>query len=526
MLAVMAGSGVAPGAAAGVTEAGVTEAGVTEAVVTASSVGLTGNDVSWPQCSRALGGYGLPMPPDSARVVVVGLTKGLPFTVNPCLATQVAWVTAHRLPPAAYTVPAYPSAAQLTTYGSRGPWAATTAWARLANVGYAEGGYALDRLADAGFAARMIWIDVEARSVQPWPTSTRAAQALNRALLTGLTRRLDEAGDPYGFYSNASGWQTITGSWRLPGTPAWVTVGPRTSTEAIAACASPSFSTGPAHLAQWWDDLRDYDLACAAYTAVPSRPWPASGAHDLDGDWSADPLARDRATGALVLLGSGTDRRQIGNGWQGMDVVLAAGDLTGDGVPDVVARQRESGAVWLYPRTATGRWQDRQPLATSWSTSDQVVAAGDVTGDQVPDLLTRQVGTGALWLHAGTGASGLRGAVRVGSGWQVFDTVLGAGDVDGDGTADVLARRIADGTLWLYPGNGRGGWGKPRQVGRGWSGFDLLTVPGDLTGDGAPDVVARERTTGRSWIYPTDGSGRWRSRIDRGTDWQALDLLA
>ena len=33
-----------------------------------------GNDVSWPQCSVADGGYGLPMPPTSAAFVVVGLT--------------------------------------------------------------------------------------------------------------------------------------------------------------------------------------------------------------------------------------------------------------------------------------------------------------------------------------------------------------------------------------------------------------------------------------------------------------------
>ena len=38
--------------------------------------------------------------------------------------------------------------------------------------------------------------------------------------------------------------------------------------------------------------------------------------------------------------------------------------------------------------------------------------------------------------------------------------ILGPGDWDGDGSADVLARDTAGG-LWLYPGNGTGGWGSP-----------------------------------------------------------------
>ena len=71
---------------------------------------LSGHDISWPQCPVAVGGYGLPMPPTTTRFVVVGLTKGLPFTRNPCLANQVAWVRSHGRPAQAYTMAAFPTA--------------------------------------------------------------------------------------------------------------------------------------------------------------------------------------------------------------------------------------------------------------------------------------------------------------------------------------------------------------------------------------------------------------------------------
>ena len=47
---------------------------------------------------------------------------------------------------------------------------------------------------------------------------------------------------------------------------------------------------------------------------------------------------------------------------------------------------------------------------------------------------------------------------------NAVDTV---GDVNGDGAHDVVARKAATGDLWLYPGNGRGGWLPPTRVGPG-----------------------------------------------------------
>ena len=58
----------------------------------ARSAPTTGHDISWPQCPVSAGGYGLPMPPTTTAFVVVGLTKGLPFTRNPCLADHGPFV--------------------------------------------------------------------------------------------------------------------------------------------------------------------------------------------------------------------------------------------------------------------------------------------------------------------------------------------------------------------------------------------------------------------------------------------------
>jgi hypothetical protein len=61
----------------------------------------------------------------------------------------------------------------------------------------------------------------------------------------------------------------------------------------------------------------------------------------------------------------------------------------------------------------------------------------------------------------------------VGSGWNGFTAILGVGDFDGDTGPDLMGRDSA-GDLWLYRGNGAGGWhyqGAGEKIGSGWSGL-------------------------------------------------------
>jgi hypothetical protein len=62
----------------------------------------------------------------------------------------------------------------------------------------------------------------------------------------------------------------------------------------------------------------------------------------------------------------------------------------------------------------------------------------------------------------------------VGTGWGGFNTILSVGDFNGDRTSDVLAREAATGYLWMYPGNGTGGWLPRVRVGTGWASFNAL----------------------------------------------------
>ena len=63
----------------------------------------------------------------------------------------------------------------------------------------------------------------------------------------------------------------------------------------------------------------------------------------------------------------------------------------------------------------------------------------------------------------------------------------------------------------MYRGNGAGGFvtGRAEQIGTGWGPFTALLAPGDWSGDGYPDILART-SEGALLMYRGDGSRRVR----------------
>jgi peptidoglycan hydrolase-like protein with peptidoglycan-binding domain len=258
-----------------------------------------------------------------------------------------------------------------------------------------------------------------------------------------------------------------------------------------------------------------------ALTRLHAAPPVALG---FDGDFRSDLLAR-HADGSLTLHGSASDStgEVVGSGWQGFNAVFGAGDFNGDTHGDLLARKAD-GTLWLYTGNGQGGFQRGLRIGTGWQGFSRILSPGDVSGDGLPDVLAAKA-DGTLWLYRGNGrGSWAASGARVGTGWQIFDDVLSPGDFTGDGRGDVLARK-ADGTLWLYAGNGRSGFLRGLRVGNGWQIFDQLIPGGDRNGDGRSDVLAR-KPDGSLLLYAGNGRGGWSSGGKAvGSRWNRFDLV-
>ena len=187
---------------------------------------------------------------------------------------------------------------------------------------------------------------------------------------------------------------------------------------------------------------------------------------------------------------------------------VASADWSGDSKGDVLAIDG-NGALLMYRGNGTGRFTAPYPQIGSGWGSFTALLATEFSGDGRVDLLARG-SDGALLLYRGNGRGGFVTGTGEGSGsgWGGFTALLAPGDFSGDGKPDILARR-SDGALLLYRGNGDSGFaGAPEVVGSGWQTFTALLGPGDWNGDGKVDVLARA-SDGRLLLYRGNGKAGW-----------------
>ena len=226
-------------------------------------------------------------------------------------------------------------------------------------------------------------------------------------------------------------------------------------------------------------------------------------------------------TGGQVGYGAGVT---AASGWAGTDLVAAPGDMNGDQVPDLLARDAATGRLALYPGTGAGGFGGPTVTSARFAGVDQLTGVGDLNGDGNNDLVGRDAATGRLYLYRGNGAGGYYHRRQLAADWTGYDLTAGVGDLNGDGRPDLVAR--AAGQLWLVPGAGPTSVGTPVLLPGDWAGYDLVSGAGDVTNDGKPDIVARNRRTGLVYVFPGDGRGALGQPYGPYSGFQGVNYLA
>ncbi|WP_234386578.1 FG-GAP repeat domain-containing protein [Streptomyces sp. ERV7] len=166
----------------------------------------------------------------------------------------------------------------------------------------------------------------------------------------------------------------------------------------------------------------------------------------------------------------------VGGGWNIYNTLLSPGNLGGAGAGDLLGRD-SSGNLYLYLGYGNGKLTSRYLVGGGWGQYTALAGNGDLTGDGKADIVARG-GDGTLWLYKGTGnyKAPFEGRTKIGGGWNTYNALVSSGDVDLDGTTDLLGRDAA-GALYLYKGTGSAAAPyKPRvKIGNGgWNTYRLM----------------------------------------------------
>ncbi|MFF3461833.1 FG-GAP repeat domain-containing protein [Streptomyces sp. NPDC002619] len=179
-----------------------------------------------------------------------------------------------------------------------------------------------------------------------------------------------------------------------------------------------------------------------------------------------------------------------------------------------------SGGLTFHSGTGTGKFGDKY-TGTGWPTTIMAIPFGDLSGDRCNDVLVRY-SSGALRLYKpGCGAAvkpSTSYTTLATSGWTQYNALTSPGDVSGDGRPDLIARNSSTGAVYLYKGTSDGKLASRVKLYDNWKGYKKIVGTGDITGDGKADLLAQD-TSNNLYRYNGKGDGTFAARVKVLSNW-------
>lgn len=229
---------------------------------------------------------------------------------------------------------------------------------------------------------------------------------------------------------------------------------------------------------------------------------------DLNGDGDLDVVTvNSGAANISVLLGNGdgTFQTQHTFGVGNTPIAIGIGDLTGNGILDVVTTNSGTNDISVLLGNGDGTFQPQQTFDAV--TEPASVAIGDLTGDGVLDIVIAGLGMvgPSLSMLLGNGDGTFQAQQTLGVSGQLSHVAIG--DLNNDGNLDLAFANFAVdvNSVTVLFGDGNGNFSDVQT-------FDVGSRPtsiaiGDLTGDGALDLVVTNAASADVSVLLGDGNG-------------------
>jgi len=316
----------------------------------------------------------------------------------------------------------------------------------------------------------------------------------------------------YGYLGNGTnGFSTIMAYGTATDTPLSLFSNPNVSTCQNTPCGVADSASNSADNAHSMNNTAAL-IAQFEPTVVGPPPSTFSGQFpvaDINGDGKDDLLWRQLVPGSFAdwqMNGSSVLSMSKGFPADSSFTLVAAGKFYGPGKPDDLV-WANSGSIWMWvPSGSTFVFQRIASMPPGW----MIIGSGDVDGDGKADLIFRNVsetsGNGGIAYWRMNGSTVTYRSPLFSMSPSYHEAAIG--DFNGDGRTDILWTNGTSLVLWLSTGSRF----TQQSVGDYPAGWQLLGC-GDVNGDGKCDLVWYNSTSGAIAFWLMNGSSvTYRSR--------------
>ncbi|MEU6261304.1 FG-GAP-like repeat-containing protein [Streptomyces sp. NPDC047043] len=189
-----------------------------------------------------------------------------------------------------------------------------------------------------------------------------------------------------------------------------------------------------------------------------------------------------------------------------------------DGFGELMTLNGSGGLTYQYG-TGKGTFTGRK-TGSGWPTTVKAVPFGDLSGDRCNDVLVR-FSSGALRAYrpaCGAAVTPSTAYTSLGTGWNQYNVLTSPGDISGDGRADLIARQSSTGDVYLFKATSTGKLSARVKIASAWTSYKKIVGAGDLNGDGHGDLLVQDKSN-ELWRYDGTATGKFKSRVKVFDDW-------
>ncbi|HEY6339285.1 MAG TPA: FG-GAP-like repeat-containing protein [Candidatus Sulfotelmatobacter sp.] len=251
---------------------------------------------------------------------------------------------------------------------------------------------------------------------------------------------------------------------------------------------------------------------------------------DINGDKKLDIVVADQNGEIWTFYGKGNGTFTSGPGYplqaSSVPYGMILADFNGDGALDILEQDASEPLAVVALGRGDGTFQTNPFYAHANLGSGNNIVTADFNGDGIPDVAysyALPAGTGApdLAIMLGSSHGALGNPTYVSANTCTFEPVLwiAAGDVNGDGKADIVATlKLYGGTgcennnVAVLTGLGTGKFKKPVYYSTGTTAQEWEVFLADLTGSGKLDIVT-SNSDGTISVLLNKGNGTYNAGI-------------